>query len=343
MLLSLLSLLLTLHTASTAPFGYGCTTAAQRALTPVFCDHTRPHAERVASVVAEMTLAEKVNLTWISGCTDQDPTDGGVERLGLPGYTWGVEVLHGAQSMCVNESCPTIFPVLASLGSGFNRSAMHAMGAAISTEMRALNNLHVGRADCPSSMIGVNGWGPNVNIVRDPRWGRNIEVPTEDPFAASVLAQHVVKGLQGAGDESNYTKLLASIKHFSVYSMENSDGLGRFGFDPTVSVRDMAESYLPAFTGAIKGGHVLGMMCSYTSVNGTPFCESSQWLQQWARHKHGFAGNVVTDCGALNMPGPESHKDTAHNAAAALNAGVDLNCGQPWAYTELGEAVGGGW
>ena len=156
----------------------------------------------------------------------------------------------------------------------------------------------------------------------------------------------MIQGIQGSplgtpiGPTDTNVKLLASIKHFSVYSMEGSDGASRQGFDPNTTLRDMAESYLPAFRAAISEGGALGMMCSYTSVNGTAFCESKQWLQHWARDKHGFAGNVVTDCGALNMPGPEAAVgDNAHNAAKALRAGVDLNCGQPWAYKDLGSAI----
>ena len=262
-------------------------------------------------------------------------------RLGVPGYAWGVEILHGAQSMCIDGHCPTIFPVLANLAAGFNASTWRDVGAAISTEMRAANNMHVGRTDCPTSAAGTNGWGPNVNLVRDPRWGRNIEVGSECPFVSGALGAAMIQGLQATGD-SEYVKLLASIKHFSVYSMESSDGANRSGFDPTVAKRDMSESYLPAFKAAIVDGGCLGMMCSYTSVNGTPFCESAQWLTQWARRKHGFDGNVVTDCGALSMPGPEAKMDTTHNAAKALQAGTDLNCGQPWAFKNLGDALAQG-
>eukprot|EP00937_MAST-01D_sp_MAST-1D-sp2_P007480 g7480.t1 len=316
-----------------------------------------------------MTRDEKVNLMWISGCTSKDPTDGGVPRLGVPGYNWGTEDLHGAQSMCVDDACPTIFPVLAALGSSFNDTLWRAVGSAIATEMRVANNLHVGRTDCPNSGVGLNGWGPNVNLQRDPRWGRALEVPSEDPLLAGALGAAMVRGLQrgegegecegecegegegngngngnGNGTSARYGKLLASIKHFTVYSMESSDGASRQGFDPTVSLRDMGESYLPAFRAAMRpesegGGGALGAMCSYTALNGTAICESALWLTRWARNKTGFAGNVVTDCGALNMPGPEARSDVAHNAAAALNAGTDLNCGQPWAYKNLGDAI----
>jgi beta-glucosidase-like glycosyl hydrolase len=337
------------------PFGHGCATPAQLALAPAgFCNTSLPVAARAAALVRAMTQPEKVNLTWISGCTDADPTDGGVPRLGIPGYTWGVEILHGAQARCRLGACPTIFPVLASQAASFNASAWHAVGDAISTEVRAANNLHIGRTDCALSVLGANGWGPNVNLVRDPRWGRNIEVGSECPYVSGRLGAALIQGIQGSAlgtpvdvgaaadtsNASNHVKLLASIKHFSVYSMEGSGGASRQGFDPNVTLRDMAESYLPAFRAAIRDGGALGMMCSYTSVNGTAFCESGQWLRRWAREKHGFAGNVVTDCGALNMPGPEAAVgDNAHNAAKALNAGADLNCGQPWAYKDLGAAI----
>jgi beta-glucosidase-like glycosyl hydrolase len=208
--------------------------------------------------------------------------------------------------------------------------------------MRALNNARIGRKDCPASFVGVSGWGPNINIQRDPRWGRSLEVPTEDPYLAGQLGAQWTNGVQGEGEDPNgYVKILGSLKHFSVYSLENSDGQNRFGFNPTVALRDMGESYLPAFKAGIVEGKAHGMMCSYTSVNGTAFCESETWMNQWARRKHGFDGNIVTDCGALSMPGPEAKMDKAHNAAKALKAGADLNCGQPWAYDydSIGEAL----
>lgn len=203
-------------------------------------------------------------------------------------------MLHGAQSQCVNGHCPTIFPVLGSLAASFNATLWRAVGDVISTEMRALNNLHVGRADCPLSMVGTNGWGPNVNLRRDERWGRSLEVPSEDPMVAGTLGASMIQGLQQGmlNNDSQYVKLLASVKHFTAYSMEDSDGKTRFGFDPQISLRDMAESYLPAFQAAIvNGGYydltvvvcslvslgVLGMMCSYTSINGTAMCESARW------------------------------------------------------------------
>ena len=149
-----------------------------------------------------------------------------------------------------------------------------------------------------------------MNVNRDPRWGRNIEVPSEDPYLSGRVGVEMVRGIQegddddgrgGVGDEEvtvgsgggggggkGFVKLLASIKHFTAYSMENSDGKNRLGFDPTISLRDMSESYLPAFKAAIVEGGVLGMMCSYTSINGTALCESQTWIKEWARAKVGL-------------------------------------------------------
>jgi beta-D-xylosidase 4 len=260
-------------------------------------------------------------------------------------YNWGVEILHGAGIACVGQNCPTILPVLATAASTFNRSAWHAMGAVISTEMRAANN--AGGITRPGSTdpVGLNGWGPNINIARDPRWGRELEVPTEDPTLAGVLAAAMTRGIQ-QGDDLRFVKLLGALKHFTAYSMENSDGMDRQGFSPNISKHDMGDTYLPAYRIGIVEGGALGMMCSYTTVNGTAMCESVEWQQQWAREKLGFQGNIVTDCKALSMgpPSPESKMDAPHNAALALAAGTDLNCGDGFdgkahGYTAAGDAV----
>ena len=170
-------------------------------------------------------------------------------------------------------------------------------------------------------------------------------MPTEDPLLAGKLAAAMTRGIQ-EGEDPRYVKLLGSLKHFSVYSMESSAGSQRFGYAPTISKHDMADSYLPAYALGIREGGALGMMCSYTSVNGTAFCESAEWQQQWARQKMGFEGNIVTDCGALSMPKPsaEGSMDAAHNAAKGLAAGTDLNCGNGFdgkqhGYTAVAAAI----
>jgi beta-D-xylosidase 4 len=155
----------------------------------------------------------------------------------------------------------------------------------------------------------------------------------------------MTRGIQ-EGEDPRYVKILGALKHFTVYSMEHSDGSDRGGFSPTISKHDMGDSYLPAYRIGIVEGKALGMMCSYTTVNETAMCESQEWQQQWARQKLGFQGNIVTDCTALNMaaPSPEHSMNAAHNAAAGLKAGTDLNCGNGWdgkahGYTAAGDAI----
>lgn len=325
---------------SPPPNGHACNPGHSSSALP-FCNVSLPIEARVADLVGRMTAEEKVHLIAIRG----DSNNTGVDRLGIPGYNWGIEILHGAGIACIDSHCPTILPVLANAAASFNRSAWHGMGAVISTEMRAANNANGITRPGSTDPVGVNGWGPNINLLRDPRWGRALEVPTEDPRLAGHLAAAMTHGIQ-EGEDPRYVKLLGALKHFTVYSMEHSDGSDRGGFSPTISKHDMADSYLPAYQIGIQQGKSLGMMCSYTTVNGTAMCESHQWQQKWARQKLGFQGNIVTDCTALNMaaPSPEHSMDAAHNAAAGLKAGTDLNCGNGWdgkahGYTAATDAV----
>ena len=330
-------------TTATTPNGHACLPGHNSSALP-FCDHTLPVATRVKDLLRRLSVEEKAHLIAIRG----DAPDAGVTRLGIPPYSWGIEILHGAGINCVGAHCPTIFPVLACAASSFNRSAWHGVGAAISTEMRAANNNGAVTRPGSTEPVGLNGWGPNINLARDPRWGRELEVPSEDPTLAGKLAASMTRGLQ-EGEDPKYVKLLGALKHFTAYSMEHSNGKDRGGFSPTISKHDMSDSYLPAFRIGIEEGGALGIMCSYTTVNGTAMCESAEWQQQWAREKIGFQGNIVTDCTALNMkaPSPEANMSAAQNAALGVKAGTDLNCGNGWdgkehGYTAIPAAISQG-
>lgn len=308
-----------------------------------FCNTSLSFADRARDLRSRLTRAEKLCLMDSRTCP--------VPRLGLPHYNWGVEDLHGAGISCVNGSdgkmhCPTIFPTLNVLGGSFNQSLWEMVGTVIGTEVRAANNAGADRGRHPTppgepnvnDPIGVNGWGPNLNIARDPRWGRNEEVPSEDSFLAGKLGAAMTRGIQGdtlTGTKSKYVLCLGALKHVTAYSLENwHDDTGgarngtkynRMGFDANISRHDLAETYLEQFRIAISESNPLGMMCSYTAINGTASCENAKLLTTWARDSLNFEGNVVTDCGALKMP--SEPKDTTVSSAAALNAGTDLNCG----------------
>ena len=307
-----------------------------------FCDPALGIAARARDLRGRLTRAEKLCLMDRGACA--------VPRLGLPQYNWGVEDLHGAGIECLVDGakthCPTIFPTLNLLGGSFNDSLMQAVGKVIGTEMRAGNNAGARRGrhlPRPGEVnanpsIGVNGWGPNINIARDPRWGRNMEVPSEDSFLAGKVGAAMTRGIQGQGDRTvtnKYVLLLGALKHVTGYSLENwVDDTGgprngskynRMGFDANISRHDLAETYLEQYRIALTESEPLGMMCSYTAINGSASCENGHLLNTWARGSLGFKGNVVTDCGALMMS--SEPRNYTPSSAAALNAGTDLNCG----------------
>eukprot|EP00041_Stephanoeca_diplocostata_P002461 m.26785 g.26785 ORF g.26785 m.26785 type:complete len:826 (+) comp13381_c0_seq2:48-2525(+) len=302
-----------------------------------FCNSSLPRSERVADLVSRLTTQEKICLMGsINTCS--------VPRLGLPVYNWGVEDLHGAGTQCLigadgKSHCPTIFPTLAMMAASMNTTAWERIGTVIGTEMRVANNVGGTRDRDPgrNRPIGVNGWGPNLNIARDPRWGRNSEVPSEDAFLAGMVGAAMTRGIQG-DPSAKYRLCLGALKHVTAYSLENwKDDTGgprdgtkysRFGFSGNISLHDLAETYLDQYRIAIRDSNPLGMMCSYSAINGTASCENPKLLTKWARESQGFQGNVVTDCGALSMSSEPS--DVSKSSADALNAGTDLNCGSTY-------------
>lgn len=348
---------------------HGCLTPAAQGLP--FCNPKLSAGARARDLRTRLSLHEKVCMLNANPQNHKtDNCSGAVPRLGLPAYNWGIEDLHGAGIQCLNTTdgagrarwhCPTIFPTLNVLAASFNETLWEAIGAVIGVEVRAANNAGASRARSPpgeakgNAMVGVNAWGPNLNIARDPRWGRNDEVPSEDPFLAGKLGAGMVRGIQGlaaapgrhgVAQEGQYVMTLAALKHVTAYSLEdwqddtggprNGTKYSRMGFDATITRHDLAETYLEQFRIAIAEAHPLGMMCSYAGINGTASCENSHLLQTWARKSQGFAGNVVTDCGALKMP--DEPADKVVSAAAALNAGADLDCGEVYS-TSLMAAI----
>jgi len=294
--------------------------AAQNQEKPLYLDTSKSFDERAADLVSRMTLEEKV-----SQMVNNAPA---IPRLGVPQYDWWNECLHGV----ARAGRATVFPQAIGIAATFDTDLVHSVATAISDEARAKYHASV-RAGRRDRYRGLTFWSPNINIFRDPRWGRGQETYGEDPFLTATIGTAFVKGLQG--DDPHYLKVAAGAKHFAVHS--GPEGL-RHEFDARVSPKDMEETYLPAFEALVKAG-VETVMCAYNSVDGEPACGNSFLLQKTLRERWGFDGHVVSDCWAIR-DFDQSHKVTADNAesaALALKSGTDLNCGD--SFPSLVEAV----
>lgn len=266
-----------------------------------------------------MTLEEKV--------LQMQNSAPAIPRLGIPVYNWWNEALHGVAS-----GRATVFPQAIALGSTWDADLVHRIGDAISTEARAKYNeakrrppvQEVAPGAAPGRTAGLTYWSPNINIFRDPRWGRGQETYGEDPYLTSRLGVAFVTGMQG--DNPHYLKVVATPKHYAVHS--GPEPL-RHVFDAKASEYDLQHTYLPAFRAAITEGKADSIMCVYNSVNGAPGCANDDLLEKRLREQWGFKGYVVSDCGAVGDI-YRSHKYVATEgdaAVAAVKAGTDLTCG----------------
>ncbi|MCR4704035.1 MAG: glycoside hydrolase family 3 C-terminal domain-containing protein [Saccharofermentans sp.] len=264
---------------------------------------------RAKELVGKMTVEEAV-----SQLRYDSPA---IERLGIPEYNWWNETLHGV----ARAGTATSFPQAIGLGAAFDTELMEEIGGVCASEGRAKYNEYKANND-RDIYKGLTFWSPNVNLFRDPRWGRGQETYGEDPYLISQLAIPFIKGLQGDGE---YMKTAACAKHFAVHS--GPEAL-RHEFNATCSVKDLNETYLPAFEACVKEAKVESVMGAYNRTNGEPCCGHS-YLQDIIRDKWGFEGHIVSDCWAIR-DFHERHKVTKNNeesAALALNKGCDLNCG----------------
>ena len=292
-----------------------------RKLLPAYQDYTLPIAGRAADLVGRMTLAEKV-----SQMQHDAPA---IERLGVPKYNWWNECLHGVG----RAGIATVFPQAIGLAAAWNTRLIHQVAVAISDEARAKHHeaLRSGRHE---QYYGLTYWTPNINIFRDPRWGRGQETYGEDPFLTARMGVAFIQGLQGS--DPTYLKLVATPKHFAVHSGPEHD---RHHFDAQASRRDLWDTYLPAFEACIVEAKAASIMGAYNRTNGQPCCASPFLLEEILRRRWGFQGYVVSDCGAIGDI-YRHHKlvETAAEAAAlAVSTGCDLECGET--YSALGEAV----
>jgi beta-glucosidase len=289
--------------------------------TPIYKDSASPIKDRVDDLVSQMTLEEK-----ISQMVFDAPA---IERLGIPKYNWWSECLHGVGRAGV----ATVFPQAIGLAATWNPDLMHQIATAISDEARAKHH-EAARRGIREIYTGLTFWSPNINIFRDPRWGRGQETCGEDPYLTAQMGVVFVKGLQG--DDPRYLKLVATPKHYAVHSGPESD---RHHFDARVDERDMQEIYLPAFEACVKEAKAASVMGAYNRLNGEPCCASPTLLEKILRQEWGFDGYVVSDCGAiLDIYAHHKVVDTPEQAAAlAVKAGCELNCGE--VYPSLLDAV----
>lgn len=283
------------------------------------------YRKRAQELVAQMTLEEKVSQTLYNAPA--------IERLGIPAYNWWNEALHGV----ARAGTATVFPQAIGVAATFDEDLAGAMAEVIAKEGRAKYNAQKKAGD-RDIYKGLTFWAPNVNIFRDPRWGRGQETYGEDPYLTSRLGVRFVEGLQG--NDPDYMKTAACAKHFAVHSGPESL---RHSFDAKASKQDMYETYLPAFKACVQEAKVEAVMGAYNRTNGEPCCGSKTLLQDILRDEWGFEGHVVSDCWAV-MDFHENHKITKsekESAAMAMNNGCDLNCG--CAFRSLRDAVKGGY
>ena len=265
--------------------------------------------QRVDALAGELTTAEKISLLGYN--------NGGVPRLGIPVYNWWNEALHGV----ARAGEATVFPQAIAMAATFNDQLIHQIADAISTEARAKYNLAVAK-NHRVQYLGLTFWSPNVNIFRDPRWGRGQETYGEDPYLTSRMGVAFISGIQG--DDPNYMKASACAKHFAAHS---GPEYNRHIFNAVADEKDLRETYLVAFKSMVDAG-VESVMCGYNRLNGAPCCTSQNLIGDVLKGEWGFKGHVVTDCWALEDIWLR-HKVMPNSvvvAAEALKAGINLDC-----------------
>lgn len=280
-----------------------------------------PVEQRVDDLVNRMTLEEKVS-QMMHGAP-------AIERLDIPAYNWWNECLHGV----ARAGSATVFPQAIGLAATFDTEAMYRTATVISDEARAKYHHAIG-LNKHEQYHGLTFWTPNINIFRDPRWGRGQETYGEDPYLTGEMGVAFVKGLQG--DDPKYLKTVATPKHYAVHS---GPEYNRHTYDARPPLRDVWETYLPAFEKLIKTGDAYSVMCAYNRFEGEPCCGSDELMDEILRKRWGFEGYIVSDCGAIDNF-YRTHKtspDAAAASAEAVIAGTDLECGN--SYKALMEAV----
>jgi beta-glucosidase len=278
---------------------------------PLYLDYTKSFEARVEDLVSRMTLEEKISQMFNTAVA--------IPRLNVPEYNWWNECLHG---ILLVEDHATVFPQAIALAATWNVDLINKVANVISDEARAKHHEYV-RNGKRGLFQGLTFWSPNVNLFRDPRWGRGQETYGEDPYLSSRMAVSFIKGLQG--NDPKYLKVVATPKHYVVHS--GPEPL-RHEFNVHVSEKDLWESYLPAFEASIKEANAYSIMCAYNRTNNDPCCSSKILLQEILRDNWGFEGYVVSDCGAIAdiYRGHKIVKTIGEATALSINAGCDLFC-----------------
>jgi beta-glucosidase len=291
--------------------------------TPLWRDPSQPLQARVRDLVGRMTLEEKARQVCNAAPS--------IARLGLPAYDYWNECLHGIG----RNGIATVFPQAIGMAASFDPVVLHKVADAIATEGRAKNREYTEANHGDSTnYTGLSFWAPNINIFRDPRWGRGQETYGEDTFLTGRMAVAYIQGLQG--DDPKYVKAMACAKHFAVHSGPENV---RHSFDAEPSERDFYEVYLPQFEAAVKEGHVGAVMGAYNRIYGTPSCASPLLLNTLLRGQWGFQGQVVSDCFAIQdfFYGHGFSPTIEAAAATAVRTGCDLSCGME--FRQLTDAV----
>ena len=287
-----------------------------------FQDTSLSFEERVNDLVARMTLREKISQMMNSAAA--------IPRLGVPEYNWWNECLHGVARTSYKV---TSYPQAIAMAACFDPVSMHMMGGYTSEEGRAIYNESI-RNNKREIYLGLTYWTPNINIFRDPRWGRGQETYGEDPYLTGTIGKAFVTGLQG--DDPKYLKAAACAKHFAIHSGPESL---RHKFDAEISDYDLWDTYLPAFQELVVKAKVAGVMCAYNAYEKQPCCGNDVLMTDILRNEWNFKGYVTSDCGAIAdfYLGHKSDPDAAGAAARAVLHGTDVNCGDT--YLALAEAV----
>ena len=316
-----------------------CATMADAQTLP-YQNHELPAAQRADDLLGRLTLEEKVSLMM-----DTSPA---IPRLGIPVFHWWSEALHGVG----RNGYATVFPITMAMAASWDDALLHKVFTAVSDEAR-VKAQQAKRSGDIKRYQGLSFWTPNINIFRDPRWGRGQETYGEDPYLTAKMGLAVVRGLQGMSYDglpnypilpnhpntpTKYKKLLACAKHFAVHS---GPEWNRHTFNvEDLPERDLWETYLPAFKALVQEGKVAEVMCAYQRIDGQPCCAQTRYEQQILREEWGFDGLITSDCGAIRDFLPRWHntaKDGAEASAQAVLAGTDVECGSE--YRHLPEAV----
>jgi beta-glucosidase len=288
---------------------------------PLYKDPRAPMEKRVDDLVSRMTLDEKIGQLMNDAAA--------IERLGVPKYNWWNECLHGV----ARAGRATVFPETIGNAATWDSKLLFRMATAISDEARAKYNFYSSKGE-RNIYEGLTFWTPNINLFRDPRWGRGMETYGEDPYLTGTLAVQLIKGLQG--DDPKYFKTIATAKHYAVHSGPESL---RHTFDAVVDDQELFASYLPHFEMAVKEGGAYSVMCAYNRVDGQAACSSPRLIDDILRKQWGFSGYVVSDCGAVGdiYMRHKVASSAEKGVAMAVKTGTDLDCGLE--YRNLAPAV----